>query len=86
MIDAERDYAEYLDRFAKAIGDAAVGAFVKHQSHLIQKLDPEAFAARNREYLDLAGHYLAGLERGDTVPRYPAASTCTVAWVVARAS
>lgn len=67
MIDADRDYAEYLDRFAKALGDAAVGAFVKHQGHLIQKLDPEAFAARNREYLDLAGHYLAGLERGDTV-------------------
>lgn len=67
MIDAQRDYAEYLDRFATAIGEAEVGAFVKHQGHLIQKLDPEAFAARNREYLDLAGHYLAGLERGDTV-------------------
>jgi hypothetical protein len=67
MTDAERDYADYLDRFAQAVGEAAVGGFVKHQGHLIQKLDPEGFAARNREYLDLAGHYLAGLERGDTV-------------------
>ncbi len=67
MTVAETDYAEYLERFTAAVGDVAVGAFVKHQGHLIQKLDPTAFAARYREYLDLSGHYLAGLERGDTV-------------------
>ncbi|MBK9030234.1 MAG: hypothetical protein IPL61_02650 [Myxococcales bacterium] len=67
MIDPDRDYADYLDRFHAAVGDVAVGAFVKHQGHLIQKLDAAAFAGRYREYLDLAGHYLEGIERGDTV-------------------
>jgi hypothetical protein len=67
MDDADRDYAEYLERFASTVGDAAFGAFVKHQGHLIHKLGPSEFAVRYREYLDLAGHYLAGIERGDTV-------------------
>ncbi len=67
MIDPEEDYATYLERFHSTVGDAAVGGFVKHQGHLIQKLDPVAFAARYREYLDLSGHYLEGMERGDTV-------------------
>lgn len=61
------DYEAYLVRFAAALGDASVGAFIKHQGRLIQKLDPEAFAPVYREYMELATHYLEGIDRGDTV-------------------
>lgn len=61
------DYEAYLARFAAQLGDAAVGTFVKHNGKLIQKLDREGFTKTYREYMDMAGHYLEGLDRGDTV-------------------
>lgn len=64
---SDDDYAAYLERFAAALGDASVGAFIKHQGRLIQKLDREAFAPVYREYMELATHYLEGIDRGDTV-------------------
>jgi hypothetical protein len=61
------DYEAYLVRFTAALGDASIGAFVKHQGRLIQKLDRDGFAPVYREYMELASHYLDGLDRGDTV-------------------
>ena len=61
------DYDAYLGRFAAALGDASVGAFIKHQGRLIKKLDREAFEPVYREYMELASHYLEGIDRGDTV-------------------
>jgi len=67
MSNHSADYEAYLGRFQAALGDASVGAFIKHQGRLIKKLDPEAFAPVYREYMELATHYLEGIDRGDTV-------------------
>lgn len=68
MAAAADEYAEYLARFDKAAGDAvAVGAFAKYKGRLIKKMTAEEFAEKNREYLELAGHYLTSLDRGDTI-------------------
>ncbi|MEZ4401625.1 MAG: hypothetical protein R3B06_16485 [Kofleriaceae bacterium] len=61
------DYAEYLERYRLALGDGDVGGFHKHQGRLIKKLDRAEFGERFAEYMEMAGHYLDGVERGDTV-------------------
>jgi hypothetical protein len=65
--DSFADYDAYLVRFRAALGAADVGGFVKHQGHLIQKLDPAGFDLRYREYIEMSGHYIDGIDRGDTV-------------------
>jgi hypothetical protein len=67
---AADEYAEYLARFDTAAGqgDATpVGGFAKFKGKLIKKLTAEEFADKNREYLELAGHYFHSLDRGDTI-------------------
>lgn len=67
MSTHSEDYQAYLGRFNAALGEASVGAFIKHQGRLIQKLDPEGFEPVYREYMELATHYLEGMDRGDTI-------------------
>ena len=66
MTKYSEDYQAYLGRFEATFGDSA-GAFIKHQGRLIKKLDAEAFEPVYREYMELATHYLEGIDRGDTV-------------------
>lgn len=67
--DAElrRHYTEYLERFAREVGDVEVGAFAKHAGHLIKKLAFDEFAPAHVEYHELLKHYLDSLARGDTI-------------------
>jgi hypothetical protein len=67
--DAElrRRYTEYLERFAREVGDVEVGAFAKYAGHLIKKLEFEEFAPAQIEYEELLKHYLDSLARGDTI-------------------
>jgi hypothetical protein len=68
MAAAADEYAEYIARFDKEAGDTvAVGAFAKFKGRLIKKMTAEEFADKNREYLELASHYLTSLDRGDTI-------------------
>ena len=61
------DHDDYLRRLEAAVGPLAPGEFHKHQGHLIRRLEPDEYAAAYREYMGLASHYLAGVDRGDTV-------------------
>ncbi len=66
MSDAP-DHDDYLRRLDDAVGPVAHGEFRKHQSRLIRRLGADEYATAYREYVELAGHYLATLDRGDTV-------------------
>ena len=61
------EHDAYLRRLEAAVGPLAPGEFRKHQGRLIRRLEPDEFAATHREYVELAGHYLEGLDRGDTI-------------------
>jgi hypothetical protein len=58
---------EYLERFTRAVGERAVGAFAKHAGHLIKKLSFEEFASAYLEYSELLASYHSSLARGDTI-------------------
>lgn len=58
---------DYLRRLEAAVGPVAPGEFRKHQGRLIQRLEPDAYAASYREYMELASAYLEGVDRGDTI-------------------
>ena len=60
-------YHEYLERFARELGDLPVGAFAKFGGRLIKKLTFEEFTPAYLEYQDLCAHYLRSIERGDTI-------------------
>ncbi len=60
-------YQDYLARLEAALGPLAPGEFGKHQGRLIQRMSPDEYAAAYREYMELASHYLDGVDRGDTV-------------------
>ncbi|MBA3392738.1 MAG: hypothetical protein H0T89_08845 [Deltaproteobacteria bacterium] len=60
-------YHEYLERFAKELGDVAVGAFAKFSGKLIKKLSFEEFTPAYLEYTEMADRYFESIERGDTI-------------------
>jgi hypothetical protein len=60
-------YHEYLERFAREVGDCEVGAFKKHAGKLIKKLTFEEFAPALLEYVEMCSRYTESVERGDTI-------------------
>ena len=60
-------YHEYLERFTREVGACEVGGFAKYNGKLIKKLAFEDFTPAYLEYLEMAEHYEASLERGDTI-------------------
>jgi hypothetical protein len=60
-------YDDYLERFAREVGDIELGAFAKHAGHLIKKLSFDEFTAAHVEYHELLAHYRDSLARGDTI-------------------
>lgn len=65
--DLASEYKQYLDRFARQLGDVAVGGFAKFSGQLIKKLTFEEFTPAFVEYRELVDHYTQSLERGDTI-------------------
>ena len=65
--DLPAQYAAYLDRCAREIGDVKPGAFAKYAGRLIMKLSFDEFARAHLEYTELLAGYRHSLERGDTV-------------------
>ena len=60
-------YHEYLERWKREAGDAPVGTFTKFAGKLIKKLSFEEFTPILIEYLEMAGRYQDGIDRGDTI-------------------
>ena len=60
-------YHEYLERFTREVGEAAVGAFAKFNGKLIKKLSFEEFAPALLEYLEMCARYTESIDRGDTI-------------------
>ncbi len=65
--DLPARYHEYLDRFAREVGDHEVGRFAKHRGRLIKKLSFEEFTPAYLEYTEIAAAYRDSVERGDTI-------------------
>jgi hypothetical protein len=65
--DLPAQYAAYLDRCAREIGDVKPGAFAKYAGQLIKKLSFEEFTQAHLEYTELLARYRDSLERGDTI-------------------
>jgi len=60
-------YHQYLERFAREVGDIEVGAFKKHAGKLIKKMSFEEFTPVLLEYLEMCERYEESVERGDTI-------------------
>jgi hypothetical protein len=60
-------YHQYLERFAREVGDIEVGSFKKHQGKLIKKMSFEEFTPVLLEYLEMCERYQESVERGDTI-------------------
>jgi len=65
--DLPERYHEYLERFARELGEVQVGAFAKFGGRLIKKLTFEEFTPAYVEYTEMSARYFESLERGDTV-------------------
>jgi hypothetical protein len=65
--DLPARYHEYLERFAKELGELPAGAFAKFGGHLIKKLTFEEFTPAYLEYTDMRTHYDESVDRGDTI-------------------
>ena len=65
--DLPARYHEYLERFAKQVGEVKVGAFAKYDGRLIKKLSFEDFTPLYVEYSEMLDHYRESLDRGDTI-------------------
>ena len=65
--DIAAEYREYLSRFDASLGEVEVGKFAKHKGRLIKKMAVDEFAAKYKEYHDLAKHYFESVDRGDTI-------------------
>lgn len=60
-------YQDYLRRFSAALGEVAVGGFVKHNGQLIQKLSASEFEEQRKSYETLLQTYERAMLRGDTI-------------------
>ena len=60
-------YHEYLQRFARELGDVEVGGFRKHAGRLIKKLSFEEFSPALIQYLEMCQRYHDSVEHGDTI-------------------
>jgi len=65
--DLPARYHEYLDRFARQVGNFETGRFAKHAGRLIKKLSFEEFTPAFLEYTEIAATYRESIERGDTI-------------------
>ena len=65
--DLTARYHEYLERFARELGELSPGAFAKFGGRLIKKLSFEEFTPLYREYSEMRAHYDESVERGDTI-------------------
>jgi hypothetical protein len=63
----DRAYQHYVDRFASQYGDKPMGAFVKFNRHLVQKLSREEFSDRFQRYLRLQDVCKRMLTEGTTI-------------------
>ena len=60
-------YHEYLERFAKELGELPAGAFAKFGGKLIKKLTFEEFTPAYLEFTEMRVQYEDSVERGDTI-------------------
>jgi hypothetical protein len=60
-------YQDYLRRFSETLGDIQVGAFVKHNGQLIQKMTAKEFEEQRKNYETLLTTYERAMVRGDTI-------------------
>lgn len=60
-------YQDYLRRFSEALGEVAVGGFVKHNGQLIQKMSASEFEDQRKSYETLLHTYERAMVRGDTI-------------------
>ena len=65
--DLPARYHEYLERFARLVGDVAPGAFAKFDSRLIKKLSFEEFSRAYLEYGEILERYEYSVAHGDTI-------------------
>ena len=65
--ELREQHAQYLERFAREVGERALGAFAKHAGHLIKKMSFEEFAPAYVEYSELLATYRNSVARGDTI-------------------
>jgi hypothetical protein len=65
--DLPERYHEYLERFAREVGEVKAGAFAKYNGKLIKKLSFEEFTPAFIEYTEMLLHYRESVDRGDTV-------------------
>jgi hypothetical protein len=60
-------YHEYLERFAREVGDIPIGGFAKHASKLIKKLSFDEFSRALIQYLEIVRRYEDTVAQGDTI-------------------
>jgi hypothetical protein len=65
--DLPARYHEYLERFARELGEVKVGAFAKYAGRLIKKMSFEDFTPAFLEYSEIAEQYQESIDRGDTI-------------------
>ena len=65
--DLPARYHQYLERFAREIGEIAVGGFAKYRGKLIKKMTFEEFTPAYIEYIEMHDNYEDSIDRGDTI-------------------
>lgn len=61
------EFATYLDRFERLVGEYQTGQYGRFKGRLVRKLDQAQYLAKLDEYLALGDRFLTMINSGDTI-------------------
>lgn len=65
--DYDQEYADYLERFERLVGDIKTGQYGRYKGRLVRKYDREELEAKLEQYVELGERFVEMMNSGDTI-------------------
>jgi hypothetical protein len=65
--DYDKEYARYLTRFERVVGELETGQYGRFKGRLVRKLAPAQFQAKVDQYMTFGHRFTTMLSSGDTI-------------------
>ena len=67
MTDSKAEFAKYIERFERLVGDIQTGQYGQFKGRLVRRLNSEEFQIKASEYDELGQRFNRILDEGDTI-------------------